>query len=201
MPGSPKEVAAKKAWFELVELGIVEKVGPSKSNTWLSPVHFVPKADGVSLRPTGDFRGLNQRTELDLFPLPHLLDFTDKIAGSVVFSKVDLRKSFHQILIDPRDQFKTCVTTPWGLYNFKRLAMGLQNSAQSFQRLLQEVVGDLEHVFIYLDDLLIYNVNKETHLKNMELVGNKFAGHSVKPEFDCGCAVLKFRIQAKFIQP
>ena len=88
IPGSPKEVMAKKCWFELVDMGVVERVNPSESNTWLSPVHFVPKGDGT-LRPTGDFRSLNQKTELDLFPLPHLLDFTQNIAGSSIFSKVD----------------------------------------------------------------------------------------------------------------
>ena len=45
--------------------------------------------------------------------------------------------------------------------------MGLQNSAQSFQRLLQEVIGDMDNVFCYLDDLLVYNVSEEDHLKTL----------------------------------
>ena len=155
------------AWLELIKLGVVEKVDTSSSNTYSSPVHFVPKPDG-SLRPTGDFRALNKQTEFDLFPLPHLRDFTHKIKGCQIFSKVDLLKSFHQIVIDPRDRFKTCVTTPWGMFNFKRLAMGLQNAAQSFQRLLQDVVGKMDGIFIYLDDLLIYHKNKKDHLATLE---------------------------------
>ena len=43
IPGSPKEILAKKAWFELVEMGVLEKVDRSTANTWLSPVHFDPK--------------------------------------------------------------------------------------------------------------------------------------------------------------
>ena len=43
LPGSPKEVAAKKAWEALVELGIVELVDPAKSNLWTSALHFPPK--------------------------------------------------------------------------------------------------------------------------------------------------------------
>ena len=114
LPGSPKEVLAKKAWFQLLDMGIIEKVDKSTSNVLSSPVHFVPKVDGT-LRPTGDFRALNIRTELDVFPLPHLRDFTHKIRGCKYFSKVDLMKSFHQIVIDPKDRFKTTVTTPWGM--------------------------------------------------------------------------------------
>ena len=136
LPGSEKAVKAKAAWDELIKLGIVERVDPAKANTYCSPLHFAPKPDGL-LRPVGDFRLLNLQTELDNFPLPHLRDFTHLIAGNTIFSKVDLRKAFHSIVIDERDRFKTCVTTPWGLFNFKRLAMGMKNSAQAFQRMVQ----------------------------------------------------------------
>ena len=68
-------------------------------NHWSSPVHFTLKSDGT-LRTVGDYRLLNQKTILDLYPLPQLSSFTDEIAGSTIFSKVDLFKAFHQILID-----------------------------------------------------------------------------------------------------
>ena len=167
LPGSEKAIKAKQAWDELISLGIVERVDPAKSNTYCSPLHFAPKSDG-SLRPTGDFRLLNLQTELDTFPLPHLRDFTHQIAGCSVFSKVDLRKAFHSIIIDERDRHLTCVTTPWGLFNFKRLAMGMRNSAQSFQRMVQDVIGDMTNVFCYLDDLLIYSKSVKHHLEILE---------------------------------
>ena len=167
LPGSEKAIKAKQAWDELIQLGIVEKVDPEKANTYCSPLHFVPKPNGF-LRPVGDFRLLNLQTELDQFPLPHLRDFTHQIAGCRVFSKVDLRKAFHSIVIDKRDRFKTCVTTPWGLFNFKRLAMGMRNSAQSFQRMVQAVIGDMEGIFCYLDDLLIYSKTEDKHKEILE---------------------------------
>ena len=46
--------------------------------------------------------------------------------------------------------------------------MGLKNSAQSFQRLAQDVIGDLEDVFVYLDDILIFSKTQEDHLKTLE---------------------------------
>ena len=55
LPGSEKAIKAKQAWDELINLGIVEKVDPSAANTYCSPLHFAPKADGF-LRPVGDFR-------------------------------------------------------------------------------------------------------------------------------------------------
>ena len=43
--------------------------------------------------------------------------------------------------------------------------MGMQNSAQSFQRMVQDVLKDLPNTFVYLDDILVYNDNMEDHLK------------------------------------
>ena len=42
--------------------------------------------------------------------------------------------------------------------------MGMANSAQSFQRLVESVIGDLEGVFVYLDDLLLYTKTEEEHV-------------------------------------
>ena len=167
LPGSPKEIAAKKAWQELVDLGVVEPVDPAKQTSWVSPVHFVDKPD-KSLRVVGDYRCLNIKTQLDMFPLPNLRGYTEKIAGAKIFSKVDLKKAFHLLVIDPRDRHFTCVNTPWGMFNFKRLSMGMKNAAQSFQRLLEHILKGLSNVFCYLDDVLVYNETEEEHLKTLE---------------------------------
>ena len=167
LPGSPREIAAKAAFKKLVELGIVEPVSPGDPNNWVSPIHFVPKPGG-GLRPVGDYRDLNSKTQLDQYPLPNVRGFTQEIRGATVFSKVDLCKAFHQIMIDKRDRWKTCVATPWGLYNFKRLSMGLKNSGQSFQRLIESVLSGLPETFVYLDDILIFSKSKHQHLKTLE---------------------------------
>ena len=172
LPGSPKAQKAKEAWDQLLRLGIVERVDPAKTNTYSSPLHFVWKSDG-SIRPVGDYRSLNAQTELDQFPLPHLRDFAHNMAGCKIFSRCDLRKAFHQIIIDERDRFRTGVSTPWGMFQFKRLSMGLKNSGQAFQRLVQHVIGDIPGVFCYLDDLLLFSKNEADHLVLVDKVFQK----------------------------
>ena len=95
IPGSHKAVEGQKAVQDLERLGIIERVDPNEPNHWSSPVHFTLKGDGKSLRVVGDYRLLNQKTILDLYPLPKLTSFTDEISGSTIFSKVDLFKAFH----------------------------------------------------------------------------------------------------------
>ena len=46
--------------------------------------------------------------------------------------------------------------------------MGLKNSGQSFQRLIENVLQGLPDVFVYLDDILIFSKNQADHMKVLE---------------------------------
>ncbi len=83
--------------------------------------------------PCGDFRWLNLVTKPEVCPLPNMLDFTAKPAGCTIFSKIDLRKGYHQILVNPEDMQKTAITTPFGLFEYKLMSFGLINAGPSFQ--------------------------------------------------------------------
>jgi hypothetical protein len=44
--------------------------------------------------PCGDFLRLNLITEPDVYPLSTMLDFSDRLSGCTVFSKIDLHKGY-----------------------------------------------------------------------------------------------------------
>ena len=46
--------------------------------------------------------------------------------------------------------------------------MGLQNSAQSFQRVVDCVLDGLENVYAYLDDILVFSKSKADHMATLE---------------------------------
>ena len=77
-----------------------------------SPLHMVKKKD-KGWRPCGDYRRLNNITIPDKYLFPNIADFTSHIAGSTVFSKLDLQKGYYQILMASRDVPKTTVVTPF----------------------------------------------------------------------------------------
>ena len=167
MKGSPKEVEGKRNWQELVDLGIVEPVDVSNPTTWSSALHLQAKPSG-GWRCCGDFRELNSKTELDKFPLPVLRDFSQKLRNAKVFSRVDMKLAFHHIDVAVQDRHKTTTLTPWGAYQWRKLPMGLANAAQSYQRWMSAILGDMEHVFCYLDDFLIYTETEEEHMQVLE---------------------------------
>ena len=113
----------------------MEKVRAGEPTVWSSPLHIAKKADG-SLRPVGDYRALNLKTQHDSFPLPCLKNETPKFKDATIFSTIDLFRAYYQIELSPEASAKTCILTPWGAYKYLRLPMGLKNSGQSFLNIL-----------------------------------------------------------------
>jgi hypothetical protein len=120
----PERLAAAKAEFaELEQQGIIRK----SSSNWSSPLHMVKKAGGT-WRPCGDFRKLNIQTTEDKYTCPNIADLTARLAGCKVFSKLDLRKGYHQVPVKPEHVAKTALLPPWACTSFSgcHLACGMQ---------------------------------------------------------------------------
>ncbi len=90
--------------------------------------------------------------------MPNIQEFSFQLAGSTIFSRVDLVKAFHQIPVHPDYVPKTAIITPFGLFEYVRMPFVLMNAAQTFQRFIDEVVRGLPFCFAYIDDLLIGSV-------------------------------------------
>ena len=129
---SPEKFKISKEEYDtLVKLGIAR----CSNSLYSLPLHVVLKPNG-EYRPCGDYRRLNESTEFDRYSIPRIHDFTANLAGKCIFSKVDLIKGYHQIPVHSDDVPKTAVITPFGLFEFLRMPMGLKNAAQAFQHLM-----------------------------------------------------------------
>lgn len=155
------------------------------SSPWASPVVMIPKKNG-KIRFCIDYRRLNAVTVRDVYPLPRIDDFLDRLGGAKVFSSLDLKSGYWQVPMSSDSRRKTAFITPDGLYECKRLPFGLCNAPATFQRMMDQVLSGLKWTMclVYLDDLVIYGSTFEEHYERLEAVLTALdqAGLSLNPE-------------------
>src|SRR3954462_9916755 len=103
------------------------------------PILFVTKKDGTESMCV-DYRPLNLATIKNNYPLPRINDLYDQLAGSSVFSKMDLRLGYHQINIRNEEVPKAAFTTRYGLYEFTVMSFGLTNAPTTFSCLMNSIL-------------------------------------------------------------
>lgn len=155
-------------------------IRPSKS-PWASPITLVPKKDNT-IRFCVDYRKLNNITKKDAHPLPLIQEIFDNLAGAKVFSTLDLKSGYWQILVSEKDIEKTAFVCHRGLYEFTRMPFGLANAPSVFQRTMQDVLGDMvgDFVMVYIDDIVVYSKSHEEHQEHLRQVFDALELHGLK---------------------
>ena len=81
-------------------------------------------------------------------------DLFDKLGGCSHFSTLDLQAGYNQCRIRPEEEPLTAVRTPFGLFQWKVLSMGLTNAPVAFAAFMAKVFDEHLGNFVYicLDD-------------------------------------------------
>ena len=136
-------------------------IEPSQSE-WSSCI-LVPKPD-VTFCMCTDYSKVNSITETDTFPIPRIEDFIDNIGHVKYVTKFDLLKGFWQIPLTDRAKEISAFVTQDGLYQYKVMPFGMKNSLATFQRLVNNLISNLDGCEAYIDDAIIFSEKWEQHL-------------------------------------
>jgi len=150
---------------ELLAYGIIEPVmnGPTR---WVSPLVVAPKSDG-DVRLCVDLRRANEAIVRERHPMPTVEDLLHDINGSIVFSKLDLKWGFHQVMLDEASRDITTFVTHRGLFRYKRLMFGLCSAPEKYNKIIRDVLKNCQGCANIADDVIVYGKTLAEHDKNL----------------------------------
>ena len=175
----------------MLDAGVIQ---PSNS-PWCNAVVLVRKKDG-SLRFCIDFRKLNSLTVKDSHPLPRICETLESLAGAAHFSTFNMNSGFWQVpMAEESKQYTAFTLVSMGLYECESMPFGLCNAPPTFQRLMQNCLGELNltYCLIYLDDVIVFSDTPDEHLWRMRVVFDHLREHGLKLKLS-KCEVFKSEI-------
>jgi hypothetical protein len=162
---------------------LADKIVEPTRSPYNSPILLVQKANG-EFRFVTDYRKLNEATVPDRFPMTRQDNIYSDIQGMSVFTSLDLRHGFWQVLVDPDSRPYTAMSVPGiGQLQYIRLPFGLRNSPATFCRVIAAAIEDAanlsfngERVSVaraYVDDVIIASTQFQHHIKHLEMLFTK----------------------------
>jgi RNase H-like domain found in reverse transcriptase/Reverse transcriptase (RNA-dependent DNA polymerase) len=165
----------------LVKAGILEKV---EYSDWASPIVVVVK-------PNKDLRicldgsvTINPVMESNHYPLPLIDDLLSNKNGATVFSVLDLRGAYQQLIVSEETKKILTVNTHKGLFRYIRMPFGIKPAGPIFQSVMDKILEGIENVQCYLDDLLVWAKNDQEMFEKLKIVLARLQDYNVKVNGD-----------------
>ncbi len=180
--------AVRQHLKDMLACGVIR---PSKS-PWSFPTVLVRKKDG-SLRFCLDFRALNNKTIRDSYQLPRIDESMDALVGSKWFSTMDLKSGYWQVDMEESHKERTAFSVgSLGFWECNTMPFGLTNAPSTFQRVLEQCMGDLhlKKCLLYIDDIVVFSKTVSEHFSHIREVLSRLrlGGMKLKPS---KCHLLK----------
>ena len=133
--------------------------------------------DSVSTSP------LNTHMKKDSYPLPRIQEALESLVGAGHFLCLDCKLGFWQIKMEEASKQYTAFTVGnLGFFECDCMPFGLHNAPATFQRLVQNCLGELNLIYclIYLDDIIIFSQMAEEHHHRLHVVFDWFREYNLK---------------------
>ena len=150
----------------MVQQGILTELTQSvETPEWLNSFVIVKKPNG-NLRVCLDPTDLNKHIIRPVCNV-YTLEDIDKLKNATHFAIFDSTKSFFHVPLDEASKKLMAMLTPFGIFVYNVLAMGLSNATDIFEKCMRQIVKDLNGVVNIADNVLVFGVGKENFQNNV----------------------------------
>ncbi|UYV84257.1 K02A2.6-like, partial [Cordylochernes scorpioides] len=171
----------KEQLEEMTRLGVIESV--EEPTEWCAGMVAVSKPGG-KIRICVDLTKLNQYIRRENYPLPATEHILGQLGNAWYFSKLDANSGFWQFGLAKESQKLTTFITPFGRFFFKRIPFGITSAPEIFQGKMTQLLGKIEGVVCFMDDIVVYGSSLEEHNERVRQVLKKIQeeGMTLNPE-------------------
>ena len=107
---------------------------------------------------------------VEQYHLPRIEHIFANLAGGKHFSKLDLRKAYHQMEVTEESKKFLTINTHKGLFHYNRLALVVSSSPAIWQRAKDQVLQGIPGTQCILNDMIALGKTDEVHLENLKSV-------------------------------
>jgi hypothetical protein len=96
----------------------------------------------------------------------------DELSQAQWFSKLDPKAGYHQILLQPSEEYKTTFQTHICHFKFRVMVFGLVGVSNTFFQAMNETLALVlrKSALVFFDDILIYSRSFADHLQHLKTV-------------------------------
>ena len=103
--------------------------------------------------------------------IPKIEEVIYDMNQSTVFTKLDIKWAYHQLMIEEESRVMTTFTTHKGVFRYKRLLFGLKSASEHYQKVIQqEVLEGCEGAQNISDDIIVHGTDRAQHDEKLRKV-------------------------------
>ena len=182
----------------LVLIGVLEQ---SSHSEWISPTFIIPKKDDC-VRWISDFRALNKAIICKVYPIPRIQDILNCHPRYEFLTKIDISMQYYTFDLDEHSRHLCTIATPFGLYQYAHLPMGITVSPDIAQEIVECLLNTITDIEIYIDNIACFSQDYDLHMTLLDTVLSKLqnAGFTTNP-LNCEWAVKETDFLGHWLTP
>lgn len=108
----------------------------------------------------------------NMYPLPRIDDLMDHLVGACMFSKIDLRSSYHHIRVKLENIPIITFKTHYGHYEYSNIVLGVTNASRVFMESMNKIFNSYldQYVIVFIDYILVYSSSEEERAEHLRIL-------------------------------